>query len=95
MFFFAKSSKPFQNSNQNFCSLHATMKCNLFVFLLCSFQKGITRRAVGSSNIHDESSRSHAFLEIEIVNQELIDAREAVLEAESIRNLHKFTTTPY
>lgn len=49
--------------------------------------KGITRRAVGSSNIHDESSRSHAFLEIEIVNQELIDAREAVLEAESIQTL--------
>jgi len=49
--------------------------------------KGIARRATGSSAIHDQSSRSHAFLEIEIVNQEIVDAREAVLLAESVESL--------
>lgn len=48
---------------------------------------GIARRATGSSAIHDQSSRSHAFLEIEIVNQEIVDAREAVLLAEGVESL--------
>ncbi|KXS15532.1 P-loop containing nucleoside triphosphate hydrolase protein [Gonapodya prolifera JEL478] len=45
--------------------------------------KGLAHRATGSSSMHDRSSRSHGVLELEIVSQELISAREAVAEAEA------------
>jgi len=37
---------------------------------------GIAARKVGSSGVHDQSSRSHAVLELEIVSQHIIDLRE-------------------
>ncbi|KAK5659915.1 hypothetical protein OQA88_13379 [Cercophora sp. LCS_1] len=40
-------------------------------------------RAVGSSSVHDQSSRTHAVLEFEIINQALVDARQAVVERQS------------
>eukprot|EP01083_Nonionella_stella_P062294 161996_1 len=46
-------------------------------------QGAIKSRAVGSSTIHDQSSRSHAFLEYEIVNKALIEARAELLEREA------------
>merc|ERR1711920_95938 len=46
-------------------------------------ETGLQQRAVGSSSIHDQSSRSHAVLRLEIVNQDLVEARKAVLEADA------------
>lgn len=46
-------------------------------------QGGLARRAVGTSTIHDQSSRTHAVLELEIVNQALVDAREALIDRQS------------
>ncbi|BCS28041.1 kinesin family protein [Aspergillus puulaauensis] len=51
------------------------------------FRRGVLRglelRASGRSTVHDESSRTHAVLELEIVNRALLEAREAVVERES------------
>jgi len=44
--------------------------------------KGMKYRQVGTSTIHSQSSRSHAFMEMEIVTDELLKAREHVLEIE-------------
>ncbi|KAI0467430.1 P-loop containing nucleoside triphosphate hydrolase protein [Xylaria cf. heliscus] len=52
-----------------------------------SFRQELTqalgRRAVGSSSVHDQSSRTHAVLELEIVCQSLVDARQAVTDRQS------------
>lgn len=45
--------------------------------------RGLELRESGRSTVHEESSRTHAVLEIEIVNRALLDAREAVVERES------------
>eukprot|EP00211_Chloroparvula_japonica_P006579 CAMPEP_0119143300 /NCGR_PEP_ID=MMETSP1310-20130426/34107_1 /TAXON_ID=464262 /ORGANISM="Genus nov. species nov., Strain RCC2339" /LENGTH=421 /DNA_ID=CAMNT_0007134919 /DNA_START=109 /DNA_END=1375 /DNA_ORIENTATION=+ len=43
---------------------------------------GIASRKTGTSTIHDQSSRSHAILEFEIVTEEVVKLEEAVWEAE-------------
>jgi len=45
--------------------------------------EGMQSRNVGRSTLHDKSSRSHAFLEFEIVSQPLIDARKAIPEVDA------------
>jgi len=45
--------------------------------------QALGRRAVGSSTVHDQSSRTHAVLELEIINQDLVDARESVIDRQS------------
>ncbi|KAF2113049.1 kinesin family member 2/24 [Lophiotrema nucula] len=44
---------------------------------------GLARRSTGTSSIHDDSSRTHAILELEIINKALLEARDAVIERES------------
>lgn len=44
---------------------------------------GLSMREVGSSSVHNESSRTHAFIEFEVVNAALLEAREAVIQRES------------
>ncbi|EHY56356.1 hypothetical protein ABEF92_006994 [Exophiala dermatitidis] len=44
---------------------------------------GLQERKTGSSSIHDRSSRTHAVLELEVVNELLLEARDAVIERES------------
>lgn len=44
---------------------------------------GVERRKSGSSSVHDESSRTHAVLELEIITKALLEARDAVIERES------------
>lgn len=44
---------------------------------------GLERRKIGSSSIHDESSRTHAVLELEVINKALLEARDAATERES------------
>ncbi|PHH85645.1 hypothetical protein CDD83_137 [Cordyceps sp. RAO-2017] len=40
-------------------------------------------RAVGSSGVHDQSSRTHAVLELELVSRPLVDARCALVDRQS------------
>lgn len=51
--------------------------------LLEMLEKGIKTRACGSSSVHDESSRSHAMMEMEIVTEELAAVREQANEQDS------------
>jgi len=44
---------------------------------------GLENRKTGSSSVHDQSSRTHAVIELEIVNRTLLEARDAVTERES------------
>ena len=44
---------------------------------------GLEKRKTGSSSIHDESSRTHAILELEVINKAFLEARDAVIERES------------
>ncbi|KJR89824.1 kinesin family protein [Sporothrix schenckii 1099-18] len=45
--------------------------------------EALAGRAVGSSSVHDQSSRTHAILELEIVCASLVAARQAVIERQS------------
>ncbi|KFA71287.1 hypothetical protein S40288_06714 [Stachybotrys chartarum IBT 40288] len=45
--------------------------------------EALSLRSVGSSHVHDQSSRSHAIIEFEIINQVLIDARSSILDAKA------------
>lgn len=45
--------------------------------------EGLQLRATGSSTVHDESSRTHAVLELEVVNSILLEARNLVIERQS------------
>ncbi|KAI9030609.1 P-loop containing nucleoside triphosphate hydrolase protein [Hyaloraphidium curvatum] len=45
---------------------------------------GCAHRSAGASSVHDRSSRSHAVLELEVVSEELVRARDAVAEAEAV-----------
>jgi len=57
---------------------------------------GVSLRKVGSSTLHDKSSRSHAFIELEIVNDKIIKARKSVIEMESeMTFLGKMSTDLY
>ncbi|PYI09404.1 P-loop containing nucleoside triphosphate hydrolase protein [Aspergillus sclerotiicarbonarius CBS 121057] len=44
---------------------------------------GLALRATGTSTVHDQSSRTHAVLELEIVTRALLDVRDAVIERQS------------
>ncbi|KAK6829912.1 P-loop containing nucleoside triphosphate hydrolase protein [Apiospora arundinis] len=45
--------------------------------------QALAYRSVGASTVHDQSSRTHAVLELEIINQQLLDAREALVDRQS------------
>ena len=51
--------------------------------LVAVVQKGLEARVTGNSDAHDQSSRSHAFLEFEVVTSDLIQARENVRTIQS------------
>ncbi|KAI0399853.1 kinesin-like protein [Xylaria palmicola] len=57
--------------------------CWTFDSLREELKRSIGKRAVGSSSVHDQSSRTHAVLKLEIVNQQLMEARRAVVDRES------------
>ncbi|KAH7395254.1 kinesin family protein [Phaeosphaeria sp. MPI-PUGE-AT-0046c] len=52
-----------------------------------SFQQqlvqALEQRATGSSSVHDQSSRTHAFLQLEIINQSLVNARNTLYDRQS------------
>ncbi|EED16685.1 kinesin family protein [Talaromyces stipitatus ATCC 10500] len=45
--------------------------------------QALGQRATGSSSVHDQSSRTHAVLELEIVSQVLLDSRHALYDRQS------------
>eukprot|EP01083_Nonionella_stella_P062296 161999_1 len=51
--------------------------------LMETIADGIASRNVGKSTLHDKSSRSHAFLEFELVCTELMNARKQLVEEEA------------
>ncbi|KAI0450522.1 kinesin-like protein [Xylaria acuta] len=57
--------------------------CWSFEALREELKQSLGMRATGSSSVHDQSSRTHAVLRLEVVNRRLIDARRAVTERES------------
>ncbi|KAF2970127.1 hypothetical protein GQX73_g3427 [Xylaria multiplex] len=57
--------------------------CWTFDSLREELVQNLGRRAVGSSTVHDQSSRTHAVLRLEVINRRLIEARMAVVERES------------
>lgn len=57
--------------------------CWTFQALKEELKNALSLRSVGSSEVHDQSSRSHAIIEFEIINQDLIDARNAVIDAKA------------
>ncbi len=57
--------------------------CWTFESLRQELIQAIGQRAVGSSSVHDQSSRTHAVLELEIINLQLVDARNALIDRES------------
>lgn len=48
-----------------------------------SLEEGLSLRSTGTSTVHDRSSRTHAILELELINQPLIEARDRLVDAES------------
>ncbi|KAI0874266.1 kinesin-like protein [Hypoxylon argillaceum] len=57
--------------------------CWTFASLRELLTSSLRQRAVGSSSVHDQSSRTHAVLRLEVVNRRLVAARRAVVERES------------
>ncbi|TPX11645.1 uncharacterized protein E0L32_007624 [Thyridium curvatum] len=57
--------------------------CWTFEALREELVRALGHRAVGSSSVHDQSSRTHAVLELEIVNSPLVEARQALAERQS------------
>eukprot|EP00768_Dysnectes_brevis_P005345 gnl/Dysnectes_brevis/3825_a4926_354.p1 GENE.gnl/Dysnectes_brevis/3825_a4926_354~~gnl/Dysnectes_brevis/3825_a4926_354.p1 ORF type:complete len:438 (-),score=115.43 gnl/Dysnectes_brevis/3825_a4926_354:1321-2634(-) len=47
-----------------------------------TMHRALSSRAVGSSSLHDESSRSHALIELQIVNDELVAKRKQLIVEE-------------
>lgn len=57
--------------------------CWTFEYLKQELTSALGRRQVGSSTVHDQSSRTHAILELEIICQSLVGARLAVIDRQS------------
>ncbi|KAG8413594.1 hypothetical protein J3459_014135 [Metarhizium acridum] len=57
--------------------------CRTYESFCDELQRGLARRAVGSSTVHDQNSRTHAVLRLEVVKQNLVAAREALLDRQS------------
>lgn len=62
----------------------SSIRCKSAQEVAAAVLVGSSLRVVGSSSLHDQSSRSHAILEMEIVTEELLAAREAVIHEESL-----------
>jgi len=62
----------------------ASIPCGSSEAVAAAVTLGSALRAVGSSSLHDQSSRSHAILEMEVVSEDLLAAREAVVHEESL-----------
>ncbi|OAA40479.1 kinesin family protein [Beauveria brongniartii RCEF 3172] len=61
----------------------AQQPCWTFSELRNALHRALARRAVGTSSVHDQSSRTHAVLALELVNAELVAARAALVDRQS------------
>lgn len=74
----------------------ATKACWSFEDLSRELQVGLKLRATGTSTVHDQSSRTHAVIELEIVTKELLEARDAIVERQSeLVPVGKYATDVY
>ncbi|KAK9241148.1 hypothetical protein V1525DRAFT_440045 [Lipomyces kononenkoae] len=60
-----------------------TMACWSFQKLRRELQEGLKQRKTAASTVDDQSSRTHAVIEMEIVTKDLLNARDDVLERQS------------
>ncbi|KAJ5389984.1 uncharacterized protein N7496_001052 [Penicillium cataractarum] len=73
-----------------------TKACWNFEDLSRELQIGLQLRATGTSTVHDQSSRTHAVIELEIVTKELLEARDAIVERQSeLVPVGKYATDVY
>lgn len=61
----------------------ATRACWSFEELRIELQDGLKHRKTATSTVHDQSSRLHAVMELEIITEELLNARNDVVEWQS------------
>lgn len=61
----------------------AQRPCWTYEALREELRQSLGKRAMGSSSVHDQSSRTHAVLKLEVINRELMEAREALVDRES------------
>lgn len=60
-----------------------TKACWSFQQLQQELQEGLKHRKTATSTVHDQSSRTHAIIEMEIITADLLSARDAVVERQS------------
>lgn len=60
-----------------------TKPCWDFTQLQDELQRGLKRRQTATSSVHDQSSRTHAIVEVEVITKELLEARLQVNERQS------------
>lgn len=73
-----------------------TKACWSFEALSRELQVGLKLRATGTSTVHDQSSRTHAVIELEIVTKELLETRDAIVERQSeLVPVGKYATDVY
>ncbi|KAL4893570.1 P-loop containing nucleoside triphosphate hydrolase protein [Aspergillus ambiguus] len=60
-----------------------TRACWNFEQLQRELQQGLKHRKSGTSTVHDQSSRTHAIIEMEIITADLLHARDNVVERQS------------
>jgi hypothetical protein len=61
----------------------ATKPCWSFEELRQELQEALKHRKTATSTVHDQSSRTHAVIELEIITKDLLDARDKVVERQS------------
>ena len=57
--------------------------CWTFESFRKEFHEALLNRTIGSSSVHDQSSRTHAVIELEVINQSLVEARQALYDRQS------------
>ncbi|KAH8823892.1 kinesin-like protein [Flagelloscypha sp. PMI_526] len=57
--------------------------CWTYDFFKAEMQTSLGLRSVGSSSVHDQSSRTHTIFKLEVINAALVEARQAVIDRES------------
>ncbi|CAG8160031.1 unnamed protein product [Penicillium salamii] len=74
----------------------ATKACWSFENLLSELRGGLKHRQTARSTVHDQSSRTHAIIEMEIVTADLLCARDCVVERQSeLVPVGKYATDVY
>ena len=74
----------------------ATRACWSFEQLQWELQQGLKHRTTAISTVHEQSSRTHAVMEMEIITTDLLNARDSVVERQSeLVPVGKYATDVY